>query len=101
MKVLFVLLLITGACFAHDTDAGPAPQRICEPVELETDDWIIDITTVNDVSMSWDTQLRGCDFFEGELFVTDFELDSILCFIPALHIGSALVFCNQAPKSVK
>jgi len=82
MKILFLFMLITGACFALDPDAGPAPQRTCEPVEPEIDDWIIDITSINDVSMAWGTNLRDCDFFEGELFVTDYIQDSIYAVNP-------------------
>ena len=82
MKITLVLVLITGACLALDPDAGPLSQRTCDPVEPETDDWIISITSMNDVSLAWGTELRGCDFFEGELFVTDYTLDSIFAVNP-------------------
>ncbi len=82
MKILFLLTLITGACFALDPDAGPVSPKVNNPVPQETDDWIVNITSVNDVSMAWGTDLRDCDFFEGELFVTDFTLDSIFAANP-------------------
>lgn len=85
MKHLFVLILIAGACFALDPDAGPVSQGIGDPVEPETDDWIIDITSVNDVSMSWGSNPRGCDYSDsyGELLVTDYALDSIFSVNPS------------------
>ena len=82
MKMMFVLILLTGVCFALDPDAGPLSQLTCDPVEPETDDWIINIASMNDVSLAWASELRGCDFFEGELFVTDYSLDSIFAVNP-------------------
>ena len=82
MKMMFVLILLTGVCFALDPDAGPLSPRICDPAEPETDDWIINIASMNDVSLAWASELRGCDFFEGELFVTDYSLDSIFAVNP-------------------
>ena len=94
-----MLIVILGVCFALDPDAGPESQRSCDPVEQEIDDWIISLTSVNDVSMSWATELRGCDFFEGELFVTDFELDSIFAVNPNTGVKTFGMPCpSQIPQ---
>jgi hypothetical protein len=77
MKNLFIVLAITGISLAFDPDAGSVSQPADDIVTPETDDWIISITSVNDVSMAWGSNLRGCDYGEGELFVTDYTLDSI------------------------
>lgn len=83
MKALITLVLVSGICLAYAPDEGP---RVGGPAAAPgTDDWVITLTTVTDVSMSWGGQLRGCDYSNeySELLVSDFDRDSIYSVDPA------------------
>jgi hypothetical protein len=70
MKIIFLLILITGICFALDPDAGPSAQETANLVAQETNDWDSDTeiyrySTVSGWSYAFDNpsvEPRGMDF---------------------------------------
>ncbi|MCD4701905.1 MAG: hypothetical protein K8S24_08630 [Candidatus Aegiribacteria sp.] len=101
MKVFFILLMVMGACFALDPDAGPPSHGTSNPLVPETDAWTITLTSVNDVSMSWGTSLRGCDYVDnyGFLFVTDYTTNEIYMVDPSTGIAVDTLACPaQVPQ---
>lgn len=101
MKLLLVLLLITGACFAFDPDGGPPSGEVGQSFEAGTDDWIITLTSINDVSMSWGVNLRGCDYSDtlGGLLITDYSEDTIYVVNPSTGLPELTLACpSEIPQ---
>ncbi len=83
VRILAILFIV--ACVAFSYSYYVDPHESAYQVFPETDDSLIIITCLNDVSLSWGNYLRGCDYIDGsgELLIASLHSDSIFSVNPS------------------